>query len=132
VRPSKRYGGAPDERRDASRYPTVDNRARLGWWEAETFRESAARVGDVSQGGALVFVESPPPPDAPVWLLLEEPVATSWVPAIVVRSRGTAAGSHALGLQFHDCPYELFKALRGLLSRAVVQESPEFDSRQWR
>src|SRR4051812_17570164 len=40
-------GPKPSNRRDATRYPTEDHRARLGWWEDEAFQEATAHVGNI-------------------------------------------------------------------------------------
>jgi PilZ domain len=90
-------------RRSSPRQSAAENRARLEWWDAGQFHESDARLADISEGGALVVVESPPPLDATVWCSLGEPTPTDWVKAMVVRH---GDGNH-VGLSFPtSCPFD--------------------------
>jgi hypothetical protein len=121
----------PDRRR-SHRHPVVVNRASLAWWDGDEAKQTTSRLVDISQGGALVDSDTLPAQDQPVWLRLEEPVATDWTPARVVRS----SKNQRAGLAFSACcPYELFKvATHGnRLDTAPAQAAAlEFDCLGWR
>jgi hypothetical protein len=89
---------ASSDRRKSARQGARTNRACLEWSEGGEIRESAARLVDVGQGGALFLTESPPPLHQTVWCRLEGPAPTDWVPAKVVRHRG----EHEVALAFAD------------------------------
>jgi hypothetical protein len=87
---------SPDRRRSA-RHVARKNLACLLWSEGE-IRESAARLIDVSEGGALFLADHRPPLHLTVCCRLEGPAPTDWVTARVVRHRG----EHEVGLAFTD------------------------------
>jgi hypothetical protein len=58
--------GAP-ERRRVCRYSVVQDASWLGWWEGQTFQNTAAKIIDISLRGAFVTVDTFPPRDQPVW-----------------------------------------------------------------
>lgn len=90
-------------RRTSPRQTAAVNRARLEWWDEGQFHESYAQLSDISEGGALLVAENPPPLDATVWCSLGEPTPTDWVKAVVVRLN---AGNQ-VGLAFPDpCPFD--------------------------
>jgi hypothetical protein len=110
----------PMNRRESDRQSVVVNRARLEWWEKDAAYESPATLVNISQGGALLIAENPPPVDQQVWLRFEEPTTTDWVKARVVRNDS----SPTTGLAFpQPCPYDFYMAavlgfnLDGLITR---------------
>jgi hypothetical protein len=121
------------DRRRACRYPTVSNQARLGWWSGADFSEVDARLGDISQGGALVVATGVLPAGA-VFLRLSGPIETGWFPAEVLRTVSVARSSCLIALAFPEtCPYDLFTGVRGFqLEGKGAAVSPEFDGRYWR
>jgi hypothetical protein len=126
-------GWSSTDRRRAYRYPAVANRARLGWWSGADFSEVDVRLGDISQGGALVVTAGLLPAGA-VFLRLSGPVETSWFPAEVLRTVSVSKTSCQIAVAFPEtCPYELFTGARGFqLEWRGTAVSPEFDGRYWR
>jgi hypothetical protein len=118
------------ERRLSPRDPAVANGARLEWWEGDTSRDTAARLVDISEGGALVVADVPPPLAQAVWLRVVDPAPTDWVKATVVRH----GGPHEAGLAFADrCPADLYMAATlginpvGLLGEVVLSDADPCD-----
>jgi hypothetical protein len=132
-RRGRRTATLQSERRTAARYSAVENRVRLGWWLDETFQETNGKIHDLNQGGVGIVVELPPPSEVGVWLRLDCPDQSAWLPVEVVFRKELASGCHFLGIRIHDCPYDLFKTLRGMLySERAGVEAAEFSSRDWR
>jgi len=106
----------------------------MGWWEGENFLDCAAVFLNIGQGGASVRAEALPPGQH-VWVRLEEPAATGWCAAIMIRVEESSGERPILGLSFNDpCEYELFKGLAygtGAQGRPSCS-SPEFEDRYWR
>jgi len=96
------------ERRHAVRYPAVANRARLGWWTGDVCSEIPAQIRNISLHGASIGVEDRPPLDQALWLRLEAPAETDWIPVSVVRV--SEAGEVAVMFP-GQCPHDLFKAM---------------------
>jgi hypothetical protein len=96
------------ERRRTGRRPARDNRARLEWAERSDFRDTTARLTDISQGGASFVADDPPPLGVAVWVRLETPKLTGWISAKVVRLGGSSGG----GLAFSGyCPHDFIGGL---------------------
>ena len=73
----------------------------------EGTRRIEGQVANISQDGALVLADNPPPAGALVWLRLESPVRTDWFDARVVRSHH----EREIGIRFTvDCPDDLLLA----------------------
>jgi hypothetical protein len=97
---------SPDRRRSA-RHVARMNLASLWWSEGGEIRESAARLVDVGQGGALFLTNSPPPLFKTIWCRLDEPAPTDWVTARVIRH----GGEHEIGVEFTDaCRFDFTMA----------------------
>ena len=89
--------------RTSARHATVENRARLEWWEGNQIHESDAQLVNISDGGALLIAESPPPLHQAVWCRLSEPTPTDWIKASVVRH----GEPREIGLSFPaSCPFD--------------------------
>jgi hypothetical protein len=135
-------GAWSSDRRLSPRYPVVKNRAFLAWRTEAESCETAARLLNISNGGALVLAERQPVRGKAVWIRLGEPVATEWVEARIVRMVKLPGllwfrkASHLVQLCFTEpCPYQLFKsATHGEQLDAAPPEPtlPEHDNRYWR
>lgn len=113
-------------RRTSDRHAVLENRARLTWWVGGEGHESAARLVNLSEGGALFIAESPPPLHHAVWCRLEEPTRTDWIKAIVVR-HGEA---QEIGLSFPTaCPFDFTIAATLGLNFDSLFRDPEEDVR---
>jgi hypothetical protein len=90
----------PDSR-TSPRRSVLENRTRLEWCEGGEVYESAARLINLSEGGALLIAESPPPLGHVVWCRLEAPTPTDWIRANVIRQ----GDAREIGLSFPaSCP----------------------------
>jgi len=106
----------PDQdRRNATRYPAAaagSGLARVGWWEGKHFRTAAARIEDISTGGAAVALDSEARTSTAVWISLEGPGPVEWVEARLAGVATAEDGSQVVRLAFPmSCPYEVFKAV---------------------
>jgi hypothetical protein len=105
ARPSK---GRFRERRKAPRFPVVENRGCLSWWDGDDCIVVPTRMENLSALGALLLLETPPPVGQPLWLRMEEPIATGWIEV----GLAWANESGAAGVYFPStCPYELYRKL---------------------
>ncbi len=101
----------PTDRRSSTRYVPAADQARVGWWEGVHFRTAAARLTDISVGGAAVTVDPPAFQATTVWVCLVDQSAPEWVEADSAGSITETDGAQRLRLAFtHSCPYEVFKA----------------------
>jgi hypothetical protein len=137
----------PPNRRKSVRYAGIANQAWLAWRTEGDSTSVAARVYDISQSGAAVLVEKPPPvrPNDTVWLRMEHPAPSDWVEAHVVAVTAVTKRSllvcrrvvgHLVRLRFTgSCPYDLFKtATHGTQLNATFQSDgpSESDGVIWR
>ncbi len=104
---------ADRERRKLPRFDAADNRVWLGWWLGETnFVCTAARIINISQGGALLSPQDPPPQDRPCWLCLGVPEPVDYVEVAVLEVTANRVGQFAVRLAFREpCPFSFFKAV---------------------
>jgi hypothetical protein len=86
------------DRRRSARLVARKNLACLEWLEGGEILGSAARLADVSEGGALFLADHRPPLHLTVCCRLEGPASTDWVTARVVRH----GGEREVGLAFTD------------------------------
>jgi hypothetical protein len=110
-------GGHVPERRRWVRVPAVEHRAWLGWWVAPSqFTTEAARLEDISHGGARLLTADPPAPGLIVWLCLGTPEPTECVQAKVVAVSAGPEGQSIVRLAFGTpCPENLYRvAVHGL------------------
>jgi hypothetical protein len=89
---------ASSDRRRSARHVARKNLACVEWLEGGEIRESAARLVNVGQGGALFLTDSSPPLFKTIWCRLDEPAPTDWVTARVVRH----GGENEIGVEFTD------------------------------
>jgi hypothetical protein len=111
------------ERRKTTRFAAVEQRTWLGWWRSRLeFTTVAARLQDISQGGARLVMADPPPAQQIVWLCLGIPDPTECVQAKVLAVTGTPEGDFVVRLAFGTpCPQNLYRvAIEGLTVRADV------------
>jgi hypothetical protein len=88
------------------------DRARLGWWDGQTFHHVSARLRDLSgRGAALTLAEPPPPGAGSVWLCAEGRSPGDWVHARVLAVAEDQGGRRLVRLQFSGpCPNSLFRS----------------------
>ena len=101
----------PSDRRSSPRHQTSPNEAYIGWWVGNEFHSVAAKLRDISSGGALVLTREEPP-NKHVWIGLVKPAETRWYPTRVVRVRETSVGLVEVGLAFEaSCDADLLRIL---------------------
>jgi hypothetical protein len=87
--------------------------AWLGWWEGQAFRNTTAKIVDISLRGALMTVESFPPRGQPVFFC---PPGLGnqdeWIEVTVVGARKRLFGAREVRITFRKVfPYEIFKTV---------------------
>src|SRR4051812_24071006 len=100
---------ATPDRRASFRHKAIANRAWIEWLEWGEQRRSAARLVDISGGGAMLLADQPPPLSQTVWIRIDEPTETDEVQATIVRH----GASNRVGLSFvapGTGAYDLFLA----------------------
>lgn len=105
------------ERRLHPRRPAVDYRIWVGGWSEEgEFTTVAARVDDVSRGGARLLCPIPFAEGDDVWLKPGGVEYDGCVRAEVLQSSPIEAGAHVTRLRFHEeCPDPFYSIVaRGL------------------
>jgi hypothetical protein len=103
--------GGPDENRGSVRYQAMRGAVYLGWWDEPDFRTCAARLQNLSHGGALVDVALAPPEGSSLWLCAGGTPPGQWVEGEVVAREAPGPAAYRLHLRFPEtCPYELFEA----------------------
>jgi hypothetical protein len=102
---------SPENLRKHKRYAPVENEAWLGWWEGPAYRKSAATLVDISNGGAKVIAEIPPPRRSTIWICLDGQRRTEWVETQVVEVRLLPDNTAQVRMAFRElCPYSFFEA----------------------
>jgi hypothetical protein len=97
------------ERRAEERH-RVECLAWVGWKAWRRFPMRDALPINLSRGGALVFLDEPPPTDRPLWVFLETPEHKTIVKARAVGLQTTSKGQCAVRLAFESpCPYAFFE-----------------------
>ena len=101
-----------DERRQACRYPVVNDQAWLGWWVSQAFVNTPARILDISLRGAKMTVEIVPPPELDIWFCPHVVKPPQWIEAKQVPAKKRIFESRKVRIMFRKIfPYETFKAL---------------------
>lgn len=97
------------DRRAYPRFPAADDRVWLGWWATDSrFAAVAARLVDVSRGGARLMVAEPPPAADYVWIRSADPQA-SCVQGEVLEVSRPDRGDFVARVRFLDgCPDDFF------------------------
>lgn len=81
-------GEEPAERRREPRHPAVEYRAWVGWWrDAHDFVIVAARLENISRGGALLVLADAPPVLDSIWICLGSPDPVDCARGIVLEVR---------------------------------------------
>ena len=101
------------ERRLHPRLPAVDFRIWVGGWASDRdFVTIAARVVNLSRGGALVLASVPFAECDDVWLRLGSPAFDGCVRAEVLEAKAAGDGDYFLRLRFHErCPDVFYDAV---------------------
>lgn len=100
-----------NDSRGSSRYEAVKGAVYLGWWEEPEFRTCAARLKNLSHGGALVLVGLAPPEGADLWLCRGGSAPGDWAAVTVVEAVGPRERVWQLRLAFSEaCPFTLFES----------------------
>jgi PilZ domain len=98
------------ERRGTPRHQ-VECLAWVGWKSWRRFTMNDALIVNLSRGGALIFLDEPPPRYRPVWVFLETPGQQTIVKAQVCAIQTTAQGQCSIRIVFDEpCPYAFFEA----------------------
>jgi hypothetical protein len=102
----------PHEQRRAARHPARTHIVWLGWWKGnEEFFASRARLGNISRGGALVFLPHPPPEAHPVWICLGTPEPDECLAATTLEVRRARRGECTVRICFREpCPSRFLEA----------------------
>jgi PilZ domain len=106
-----------DDRRRTPRYPAEVHRAWLGWWTGPgAFHTVAAKLEDISMGGARLHTADPPAAGQILWLCLGIPDPSECVQAKVVAVSPSAEGDCIVRVAFGaPCPRNLYQtAIYGL------------------
>lgn len=113
------------DRRQAPRFPVVENRGFLSWWDGDACVVIPTQIKNLSALGALLLTETPPPVGEPLWLRIEVPIATHWIEVGLAWANDTGAA----GVFFPStCPYDLYRKL-AVGPTAAIEEAaaPEVD-----
>jgi PilZ domain len=104
-------GQLVEDRRSSPRFRAVVQRAWLGWWTSPgEFGSVAARLDDISLGGARVATANPPAAQQLVWLCLGIPDPTECVQAKVLEVSPGSGGEFIVRLAFGaPCPQNLYQ-----------------------
>lgn len=113
---SKRQGRGPamdpEDRRSVCRYPVVQTKGWLGWWEGPTFRSTDARLVDISLRGCMMTVDRLPPEGQPVWFCPPGTNPSEWIEANLIEAHRRLLGPRVVRVAFlQPFPYETFKNL---------------------
>jgi hypothetical protein len=106
----KRSESVVQERRTETRHEIAECRAWLGWQIWRGLSAPDALIVNISRGGALVFLDEPPPRGS-VWIFLETPNVRTTIKAKTLEIQTTSSGQCAVRLAFDTpCPYGVFEA----------------------
>lgn len=99
------------ERRAHPRLPAVDDRIWAGWWlNDDEFATTAARVENISRGGAKVRSSDEPDVWRDLWIRLATPFSTESVQATVLEVVPSPDGEFWVRVAFSEpCPDEFFE-----------------------
>src|SRR5690242_9329863 len=99
------------ERRTACRYPAVNGKASLGWWEGSEFGTAPAVIRNISLAGGLVEAKAPIKVGSRVWVRLQGAISPQWVEGTVVQRERVGWKTHLFRVRFTGQPvYHLFDA----------------------
>jgi len=100
-------------RRASARHSATEYRVWLGLWAGpDQFEAQAARVENISLGGARIVIASPPAKAQRVWLRVGTSTCTDCVQATVLEIEALPAGDFAARLAFDaPCPPRLLQTV---------------------
>jgi PilZ domain len=114
----------PVNLRRETRHSAVEYRAWMGWWQnTHDFLIVAARLINISRGGAMLVLADPPPPHESVWICLglSEPDDCARATVLDVRETGQD-GEQAVRLTFQTpCSESFFRMAIDGLARESCQ-----------
>lgn len=99
------------ERRASPRLPAQDERIWAGWWlNDDEFTTTAARVENISRGGAKVRSTFEPDVSQDVWIRVANPLCDECVQATVLEVVPTPEGDFWVRMAFSEpCPDPVFE-----------------------
>ncbi|MDR3637094.1 MAG: PilZ domain-containing protein [Isosphaeraceae bacterium] len=101
---------SPGDRRTEARLEPTGFVCRLGGRRWFSLWQKDVLIINISRGGALVFLDEPPPSGRKLWLELETARRKVIVPADVLQVRRTRLGHAAVRIAFsRRWPYDLFE-----------------------
>jgi hypothetical protein len=102
----------PRENRRAARHAARTHIIWAGWWRGEDeFFALPARLANIGRGGALIFVEHPPPEAHSLWICLGTPEPDESIAATVLEVRRARRTECAVRVAFHKpCPPRFLEA----------------------
>lgn len=122
---------ASQDRRRALRYPAAMDQAEVGWCEDKQFRTAAARLKDISSGGAALILDGQEVASTSLWMRLGGENPTQWISANLAGAQTSEDGVQLVRLAFAEpCPYDVFKtAVWGTSSAPMAAPAPIPDRR---
>jgi hypothetical protein len=97
------------ERRRTKRYPAAEHRAWIGWRKDDgEYSVFAAKLIDVSRGGARLSLAEPPPTNHRVWLWLGAPKPVDYVQATTLDVKVSPENEYDVRVEFHSACPKLF------------------------
>jgi hypothetical protein len=99
------------ERRASPRLPAVDDRIWAGWWlNDDEFTTTAARVENISRGGAKIRTTIEPEVAQDLWIRMANPLCTEFVQAMVLEVMPCPEGDFWVRMAFSEpCPNNFFE-----------------------
>jgi hypothetical protein len=99
------------DRRTSPRLPAVDDRVWAGWWvDDEEFTTTAARLENISRGGAKVRTAIEPDVSQDIWVRLAEWLGCESVKATVLEVVPAPDGGFWVRMAFSEpCPDDFFE-----------------------
>jgi len=101
------------DRRSAPRFPVVEDRIWLGWWDDREFQTLGCRLLNISRTGAALLSPELLRPATDVWFSIVDPCWCGSAQAIVIGQEPVVSGlnGHRIRLKFTNaCPDDLFYA----------------------
>jgi hypothetical protein len=116
----------PSDRRASPRFTALDHRGWLGQWSDQGFEVFEVRVLDLSQGGAAIEMDEPPPEDRRALLGLVTLREACCLEVAVVRIRRGRRSRYRVHLAFAEpCNQEFSAAvLQGAVCEATIAVLP--------
>jgi len=115
------------ERRASPRLPAADERIWAGWWlDDDEFTTTAARIENISRGGAKVRSIFEPEVSQDVWIRVANPLCDDYVQATVLEVVPTPEGDFWVRMAFSEpCPDALYE----IVTQGFAGADPEASHR---